>query len=96
MKTKTASVRLPKEMYQEIDNVCNDIGCSRNDWIKETLRDKLRTQLDENTQDNEQIPTSGIIVEDVKKPKPEIIIKEIPEPTIEFIPELRNIRVTND
>ena len=53
MKTKTASVRLPKEMFEEIDNFCDDIGCSRNDWIKDTLKDKLRTQLDENTQESE-------------------------------------------
>ena len=59
MKTKTASVRLPKEMYEEIDNFCDDVGCTRNDWIKDTLKDKLRTQ-DENTQQSE------INVEDVE------------------------------
>jgi len=37
-KTKTASVRLPKEMYEEIDSVCDEIGCTRNDWIKDTLQ----------------------------------------------------------
>jgi len=63
LKTKTASVRLPKEMFEEIDNFCDDIGCTRNDWIKDTLKDKLRTQLDQNTQDQE------IEVEDIK-PEP--------------------------
>ena len=53
MKTKTASVRLPKEMYEEIDNICDGIGCSRNDWIKDTLQDKLR---EENSQDQEEKP----------------------------------------
>ena len=53
LKTKTASVRLPKEMFEEIDNVCDGIGCTRNDWIKDTLKDKLRTYLDEITQDQE-------------------------------------------
>jgi len=47
LKTKTASVRLPKEMFEEIDNFCDDIGCSRNDWIKDTLKDKLSSHLDE-------------------------------------------------
>jgi len=28
MKTKTASVRLPKEMFEEIDNICDGVGCS--------------------------------------------------------------------
>ena len=48
-KTKTASVRLPKEMYEEIDNICDEIGCSRNDWIKDTLKDKLREESNENS-----------------------------------------------
>ena len=52
-KTKTASVRLPKEMYEEIDNICDEVGCSRNDWIKETLQDKLREESNENSQDQE-------------------------------------------
>ena len=34
-------------MFEEIDNFCDDIGCTRNDWIKDTLKDKLRTQNDE-------------------------------------------------
>jgi len=54
MKTKTASVRLPKEMYEEIDNICDDVGCSRNDWIKDTIKDKLREQFNENSQDQEE------------------------------------------
>jgi len=54
-KTKTASVRLPKEMYEEIDNICDGIGCSRNDWIKDTLQDKLREENNENSQDQEVI-----------------------------------------
>ena len=54
MKTKTASVRLPKELYEEIDNVCDDIGCSRNDWIKDALKDKLREQFNENSLDQEE------------------------------------------
>ena len=68
MKTKTASVRLPQNMYEEIDNVCDDIGCTRNDWIKDTLKDKLRIQLNENPQDLQ------IKVEDVERPKPTVTI----------------------
>ena len=63
MKTKTASVRLPEKMYEEIDNVCDDIGCTRNDWIKDTLKDKLGTHRGENTQDLKTIPrTEGKII----------------------------------
>jgi len=54
MKTKTASVRLPKEMYEEIDNICDDVGCSRNDWIKDTIKDRLREESNENGLDQEE------------------------------------------
>ena len=96
MKTKTASVRLPKEMFDEIDNFCNDIGCTRNNWIKDTLKDKLRTQLDESTQDPE------IKVEDIEsenKPSVEGIIKRVSYDDgktwldVKPIPELTNVTV---
>ena len=80
MKTKTASVRLPKEMYEEIDNICDGIGCSRNDWIKDTLQDKLREESNENNQDQEQnIPEPELIT--TPKPTLEPISEEIPEMT---------------
>ena len=96
MKTKTTSVRLSKEMFEEIDNFCDDIGCTRNDWIKDTLKDKLRTQLDENTQESE------IKVEDIKpenKPSAEGIITSVSYDDgktwldVKPIPELRNVTV---
>jgi len=71
MKTKTASVRLPKEMYEEIDNICDGVGCSRNDWIKETLQDKLR---EENNQDQENNSRPGRNT----TPK-EITVRDIPD-----------------
>ena len=89
MKTKTASVRLPKEMFEEIDNFCDDIGCTRNDWIKDTLKDKLRTQLDENTQEQES----------ENKPVREAIIKRVSYDDgktwldVKPIPELMNVTV---
>jgi len=54
MKTKTASVRVPKEMYEEIDNICDEGGCARNDWIKDTIKDRLREESNENSQDQEE------------------------------------------
>ena len=95
MKSKTASVRLPKEMYEEIDNICNGIGCSRNDWIKDTLQDKLREENNENNQDQEVIEdtkpqeiTVRSLDEEPKK-EPKATIELIPEPkiTIKEIPQ---------
>ncbi|MCH7648287.1 MAG: hypothetical protein IIA83_06750 [Thaumarchaeota archaeon] len=96
MKTKTASVRLPKEMFEEIDNFCDDIGCTRNDWIKDTLKDKLRTQLDESTQDPE------IKVEDIEpeNKRIEARVKRVSYDgktwyDVEPISELTNVTVEN-
>jgi len=87
MKSKTASVRLPKEMFDEIDELCDGVGCSRNDWIKDTLKDRLGEESDENSQDQEVIkdtkpepkePQRIVIdeIEDVKE-EPKVIIKEV-------------------
>jgi len=98
LKTKTASVRLPKEMFEEIDNFCDDIGCTRNNWIKDTLKDKLRTQLDENIQDQE------INVEELEsenKPVVKGIVTRVSYDDgktwldVEPIPELTNVTVEN-
>jgi len=89
-KTKTASVRLPKEMYEKIDSVCDEVGCSRNDWIKDTLQDKLREETNENSQAQEVIedikPEPKIIIEDVKEePNPSIELQPTPQVTIKEI-----------
>ena len=100
MKTKTASVRLPENMYEEIDNLCNDIGCTRNDWIKDTLKDKLGTQLDENNQvqENQSMqelkPTVTEIFEDKPRSKG-IITKIIDSNGLDYISELRNVIVSD-
>jgi len=98
-KTKTASVRLPKEMYEKIDNICDGVGCSRNDWIKDTLQDKLREESNENSQDQEVIRDTEPEPKEESKPsleeipeikEPKIIIKDVPQdnsnkPPIEMV-----------
>ena len=39
-------MRLPESIYDKIDNACDDIGCSRNDWIKDAIDDKLHEERD--------------------------------------------------
>ena len=41
MKTKTASIRLEKELFDEIDQVCENEACSRNDFIKNAIDQAL-------------------------------------------------------
>ena len=82
-KTKTASVRLPKEMYEEIDSICDEVGCSRNDWIKDTLQDKLREESNENSQDQEENnlgPDRNTTPKE--EPKPKIEVTDVKEPHI--------------
>lgn len=72
--SKTASVRLPKEMFEEIDSVCDNIGCTRNDWIKDTLQDKLREESNDETEiqvikDTKPEPAKPKIITDATKPK---------------------------
>ena len=81
-------------MYEEIDNICNEVGCSRNDWIKDTLQDKLREENNENSQDQEVIkdtePESKPTVEEILEIKePKVIVEEVPQdnsnkPIIQF------------
>ena len=90
MKTKTGSVRLPKEMFEEIDQVCDGIGCSRNDWIKDALRDKLREESNDEKEvkeEKKEHKTWEVSLDDnspKEEPKPTVEI--IPNPTVEIIP----------
>lgn len=81
-RTKTSSVRLPKEMYEDIDGICNDIGCSRNDWIKDTLKEKLREEFNEYSQNLEDVEPKATIEEIPEIKEPETIIEEVPKPTV--------------
>jgi len=41
LSTKTASIRLTKTKFQEIDSLCSSIGCNRNDFIKNAIERQL-------------------------------------------------------
>jgi len=53
MVTKNTTVRFDKEMIEEIDQNCQDVGCTRNDWMKDAVSEKLQR---EKTQDQEVRP----------------------------------------
>lgn len=70
MVTKNTTVRFDKEMIEEIDQNCQDVGCTRNDWMKDAVSEKLQR---EKTQDQE-------VIEDIKsETKP--TIEEKPKST---------------
>ena len=83
MKDKPTSIRLPNKTIEDIDNICDGIGCSRNEWIKDTLREGIRT---ENSQDQE---ADAVVTAKEEAPKPEPIkVTVLPEP-----PEMTNVTV---
>lgn len=82
MKSKTSSVRLLKETYDDIDSICDDIGCTRNDWIKEAIDEKLegkKSQDQEVTEDTTPEPEPVVEPEPKPIPEPKIMIKEVPQ-----------------
>lgn len=96
-KSKTSSLRLSTKTYDEIDSICDDIGCTRNDWLKDAVQDKLRIEKSEDQEVIEDIKPQEIpkpkieLIDDEPKeePKPTITIKEVPQdnsnrPTVQF------------
>ena len=47
MTTKTASIRLDKELYDRIDEHCVSKECSRNDFIKSAIESALNKEDDD-------------------------------------------------
>ena len=47
MTTKTASIRLERELYDRIDEHCVSEQCSRNDFIKSAIESKLNKEDDD-------------------------------------------------
>ena len=47
MTTKTASIRLEKELYDKIDSHCVSKECSRNDFIKSAIESALGNKEDD-------------------------------------------------
>lgn len=46
MASKTASIRLDKELFERIDNHCTTDNCTRNDFIKSAIESKLNKKDD--------------------------------------------------
>jgi len=76
--SKTVSARIPKNLHEELRERCNNIGCSINDFIAESVKFMLHNESDfdfngENDEDEEPIeiekelkPTIEVIEEPTK------------------------------
>ena len=52
MSTKTASVRLDRELFDRIDSHCVSFDCSRNDFIKSAIESALEVKKDDDAADH--------------------------------------------
>jgi len=68
MTTKTTTVRLPKDMLEQIDEKCQEDGCNRNDWIKNALDNQLELELDKG-ESQDQEPQTGTLREKKSEPQ---------------------------
>ena len=75
-KVKPTSIRLSKTTLEKIDNACDGLGCSRTDWIKNTIDDKLQEKSVENTPHQEVIKGTEPISKPKKKTRGFFVYKE--------------------
>ena len=68
MTTKTASVRLDKDLYDRIDSHCVSEECSRNDFIKNAIELKLNKK-DDVVSYGRIIEINGVPVNEIQNPK---------------------------
>jgi len=79
MTTKPTSVRLDNKLLEELDQRCRKVGCSRNDFIKNSVELVMNNGSDfdfgdeEDIEDNEQslkikprIPITGVKIMDTE------------------------------
>jgi len=83
MAKKPITVKLEKELLEDIDNECEGLGCNRTDFVIEAVQEKLegKIQEQESKQETKQKleeikEPHKIIIEDVKE-EPKVVIKEV-------------------
>ncbi len=66
-KTKPTSVRFDNDLLEELDQRCSKVGCSRNDFIKNSVEFAITQQsdFDFGEEEEESEEESRIIVENV-------------------------------
>jgi len=71
-KTKPTSVRFDNDLLEELDQRCEKIGCSRNDFIKNSVEFAITQQSDFDFGDEEEESEN----------EPKIIVEEVPKDPI--------------
>jgi len=78
---KSMTVKLEKEMLEDVDNECEGLGCNRTDFIIQAVQEKLEGKTEES--------------KDTQETKPEIKIDDVSElknPTV----EATNVRIIQE
>lgn len=81
IKTKPTSVRFDKDLLEELDQRCSKVGCSRNDFIKNSVEFAITQTSDFDFGDDEEVNETK---EEFKQPqvKVSLVEKEEPEPRV--------------
>ena len=68
-KTKPTSVRFDNDLLEELDQRCSKVGCSRNDFIKNSVEFAItnKSNFDFGDEEEESEDEPKIIVEEVPK-----------------------------
>jgi len=66
--TKNTTIRLDEEMIEEVDDLCKEKNCTRNDYIKNAIENKL--ELDSTMENEENSPGPGGNTTPKEEPKP--------------------------
>ena len=73
IKTKPTSVRFDNDLLEELDQRCEKVGCSRNDFIKNSVEFAITQTSDFDFGDDEEVNET--------KEEPKIIVEDEPKPT---------------
>ena len=89
-KNRVLQARITDDTHEKLTEKCSELGCSITDYVIGVLDNSFE-------EENQDLK---IQVEEINEPSNVRtvgkVIKVIPIPTIEIMPELRNIRVIND
>lgn len=86
-KTKPTSVRFDNDLLKELDQRCEKVGCSRNDFIKNSVEFAITQQSDFDFGDEE---------EEESQVKVSLVEKEEPKPIVTEIKEIKHGKIWDD
>jgi len=76
-KAKPTSVRLDNDLLEELDQRCEKVGCSRNDFIKNSVEFAITQQSDfdfgEEEEESEEEPQVKVTLVEKEEPIPRVM-----------------------